>query len=132
MNNVITGTPTLPSTLEGVGRTLYMVALGFIAAAIGAYLLIGVGLNMWIVLPIVIVLTVLLMKFGTPGAMKANLNKQFAIFRDKHNWIMTIIYTMTFGSFIGFSAAFPKLSQDVFVYTDPTNPEFINPKALGD
>ena len=42
---------------------------------------------------------------------------------------MTIIYTMTFGSFIGFSAAFPKLCQDIFVYTDPNNPGFINPNA---
>jgi len=129
MNNVITGTPKLPTTLQGVSKTLYMVALGLIAAGLGAYLLVGVNLNMWIVLPIVIVLTVVLMKYATPGEMKANLNKQFAIFNDKHNWIMTIIYTMTFGSFIGFSAAFPKLSQDVFVYTDPANPEFINPNA---
>lgn len=129
MNNVAAGTPKLPSTLRGVGNTLYMVSLGLIAAGIGAYLLIGIGLNMWIVLPIVIVLTVMLMKFATPRVMKTSLNKQFVIFRDKHNWVMTIIYTMTFGSFIGFSAAFPKLSQDVFVYTDPTNPEFINPNA---
>ena len=42
---------------------------------------------------------------------------------------MTIIYTMTFGSFIGFSAAFPKLCQDVFVYSDASNPEYINPNA---
>ena len=27
---------------------------------------------------------------------------------------MTWLYTMTFGSFIGYSAAFPKLIQDVF------------------
>ena len=129
MNNVITGTPKLPTTLQGVSKTLYMIALGLIAAGVGAYLLVGLDVNMWIVLPVVIVLTVLLMKFATPGEMKTNLNKQFAIFNNKHNWIMTIIYTMTFGSFIGFSAAFPKLSQDVFVYTDPTNPEFINPNA---
>ena len=129
MNNVITGTPKLPTTLQGVSKTLYMVALGLIAAGVGAYLLVGISLNMWIVLPIVIVLTVVLMKYATPGEMKTNLNKQFAIFNNKHNWIMTIIYTMTFGSFIGFSAAFPKLSQDVFVYTDPANPEFINPNA---
>ena len=129
MNNVITGTPKLPTTLQGVSKTLYMVALGLIAAGVGAYLLVGISLNMWIVLPLVIVLTVVLMKYATPGAMKTSLNKQFAIFNNKHNWIMTIIYTMTFGSFIGFSAAFPKLSQDVFVYTDPANPEFINPNA---
>lgn len=129
MNNVITGTPKLPSTLQGIGKTLYMIALGLIGAMIGAYLLIGLHVNMWIVLPVVVVITLALMKFATPGDIKANLTKQFAIFNNKHTWIMTIIYTMTFGSFIGFSAAFPKLSQDIFVYTDTTDPSFINPNA---
>lgn len=129
MNNLITGTPKLPSTLQGIFKTSYMVALGLISAAIGAYLLIGLNVNMWIVLPVVIVLTVMLMKYATPGEIKTNLNKQFAIFSNKHNWIMTVIYTMTFGSFIGFSAAFPKLSQDIFVYSNPSDPSFINPNA---
>ena len=129
MNNVITGTPKLPSTREGIFKTLYLVALGLVTAGIGAWMLVFLKINMWIVLPVVIILTVMLMKYATPGEMKNNLNKQFAIFGNKHNWIMTIIYTMTFGSFIGFSAAFPKLCQDIFVYSDAANPEFINPNA---
>jgi NNP family nitrate/nitrite transporter-like MFS transporter len=129
MNNVITGTPSLPGTLSGIGKTVYMVTLGLITAGLGAYLLIGLKINMWIVLPATIILTVLLMKYATPGEIKANLRKQFAIFGNKHNWIMTVIYTMTFGSFIGFSAAFPKLSQDIFVYTNPNDLEFVNPNA---
>ncbi|RLD41251.1 MAG: NarK/NasA family nitrate transporter [Bacteroidetes bacterium] len=129
MNNVITGTPKLPSTVQGVGKTMYMIALGLLAAFVGAYLLIGLKVNMWIVLPIVVVLTLALMKFATPGDIKTNLNKQFAIFSNKHTWVMTIIYTMTFGSFIGFSAAFPKLSQDIFVYTNADDPSYINPNA---
>lgn len=129
MNNVITATPKLPSTMQGVSKTLYLVAIGLIAAGLGAYLLVGLNVNMWIVLPIVIILTLLLMKYLTPSEIKENLNKQFAIFDNKHNWIMTLIYTMTFGSFIGFSAAFPKLSQDIFVYTDAKDPSFINPNA---
>ncbi|MCP4457198.1 MAG: NarK/NasA family nitrate transporter [Cytophagales bacterium] len=129
MNNVVTGTPKLPSTLTGIGKTMYMITIGLVSAGVGAYLLVGVGLNMWLVLPIVIVLTVVLMKYLTPGEIKANLNHQFAIFNDKHNWIMTIIYVMTFGSFIGFSAAFPKLCQDVFVYSNPADPTYINPNA---
>lgn len=129
MNNVSSGTPNLPSTMQGVFKTLYLVAIGLVSAGIGAYLLVGLNVNMWIVLPIVIILTLLLMKYLTPGEIKENLNKQFAIFNNKHNWIMTLIYTMTFGSFIGFSAAFPKLSQDIFVYTDSSNPGFVNPNA---
>lgn len=129
MNNVITATPKLPNTLVAVSKALYLLAIGLVSAGVGVYLLISVKLNMWLVLPIVVILTVVLMKFATPGEIKENLNKQFAIFNNKHNWIMTIIYTMTFGSFIGFSAAFPKLCQDVFVYTDPSNHAFKNPNA---
>lgn len=129
MNNVVTGTPSLPRTLQGVGKTLYLIAIGVLAAAVGAYLLVGLQINMWIVLPVVIILTVMLLKYATPGEIKHNLNNQFSIFKDKHNWIMTVIYTMTFGSFIGFSAAFPKLCQDVFVYSNPNDPGYINPNA---
>lgn len=129
MNNVITGTPELCNTLTGVFRTLYMVGLGLIVAGVGAWLLVGMKMNMWIVLPTVILLIVLLMKYATPGQIKSNLNKQFSIFREKHNWVMTVIYTMTFGSFIGYSSAFPKLCQDVFVYINPADPSFENPNA---
>jgi MFS transporter, NNP family, nitrate/nitrite transporter len=129
MNNVVTGTPNLPNTMQGISKTAFMILLGLIAAGLGGYLLVGLKLNMWVVLPIVIITAVLLMKYATPSEIKSNLNKQFSILNDKHNWIMTIIYTMTFGSFIGFSAAFPKLCQDIFVYTDPADPQFINPNA---
>ncbi|EOD35085.1 hypothetical protein EMIHUDRAFT_227846 [Emiliania huxleyi CCMP1516] len=42
-----------------------------------------------------------------------------AIFKNKHNYVMTYLYIMTFGptsarSFIGFSSAFPKLIVDIF------------------
>lgn len=114
MNCVVTGTPELPSTAKGVTNTLILTGLGVIAASVGAVLLVGLKVNMWVVLPIVIVLAVVLMKYATPSAIRGNLNKQFSILTDKHNWIMTIIYTMTFGSFIGYSAAFPKLCQDIF------------------
>ena len=129
MNNVVTGTPKLPSTIEGIGKTLYLIVLGLVAAGIGAYMLVVLKINMWIVLPIVVVVTLILMRFLTPREIRTNLSGQFVIFRNKHNWVMTIIYTMTFGSFIGFSAAFPKLCQDIFVYTDPSDPSFVNPNA---
>ncbi|MCL4219026.1 MAG: hypothetical protein KJ052_18750, partial [Candidatus Hydrogenedentes bacterium] len=47
---------------------------------------------------------------------KKNLVGQFAIFKNKHNWVMTYLYVMTFGSFIGYANAFPKLLKDVFGY----------------
>lgn len=137
MNNVSTGTPSMPNTAQGVSKTLYMITLGLVAAGVGAYLLIGLpwadwgmkNASMWIVLPIVIITAVMLMKHATPSEIKTNLKKQFSILGDKHNWIMTIIYTMTFGSFIGYSMVFPKLAQDIFVYSNPLDPEWVNPNA---
>jgi len=114
MNNLATVSPSAHKTGPALAKSLFLIFLGMVGAATGLYLLLGLGLNMWVVLPITIVLTVMLMKYLSPGELKENLNKQFAIFGNKHNWIMTIIYTMTFGSFIGYSAAFPKLIQDVF------------------
>ena len=113
MNNLPTATPNLGSTAEALGKTLGLLAIGYAGATVGLLLLLYVGLSMWIVLPITIVLTVMLMK-AIPGDIKQNLNKQFAIFNNKHNWIMTYLYTMTFGSFIGYSAAFPLLIGVVF------------------
>lgn len=137
MNNVSTGTPSLPNTITGVSKTLYMVVLGLFAAGVGAFMLIGIpwdafgmkNSSMWIVLPVVIILAVQLMKHATPADIKENLKKQFSILGDKHNWIMTVIYTMTFGSFIGYSMVFPKLAQDIFVYSNPLDPEWANPNA---
>lgn len=129
MNNVSTATPVFPSTSKGISKTLYMVSLGLLAAIIGAYLLIALKISMWIVLPIVVVVAVMLMKYATPVEIKGNLEKQFSILSDKHNWVMTIIYTMTFGSFIGFSMVFPKLAQDIFVYSNPADPQWANPNA---
>jgi len=137
MNNIATGTPSLPNTVKGISKTLYMVLLSLIATSIGAFMLIGLpwedwGMKntaMWIVLPIVVVLSVFLMKNATPREIKQNLKKQFSILNDKHNWIMTIIYVMTFGSFIGYSMVFPKLAQDIFVYSNALDPEWVNPNA---
>ena len=42
-----------------------------------------------------------------PGSISPNIKRQFAIFRDKHTWSMSILYILTFGSFIGFSMALP-------------------------
>ncbi|MCW5942082.1 MAG: NarK/NasA family nitrate transporter [Fimbriimonadaceae bacterium] len=46
--------------------------------------------------------------------VKATFREQLDIFRDKHTWIMTSLYIMTFGSFSGYSAAFPLLIGKVY------------------
>jgi len=114
-----------------ISKMMWLILLGFAAAGIGLYLLIGLGLNMWVVLPVTIILTLLLMRYLTPASVRANLSDQFSIFKEKHNWVMTWLYTMTFGSFIGYSAAFPKLIQDVYGYLPDgsINPNAPNPMA---
>ena len=39
---------------------------------------------------------------------------RFEIFRNKHTWSMTILYIVTFGSFIGFSMALPLSMKVIF------------------
>ncbi|PNK60086.1 NarK family nitrate/nitrite MFS transporter [Psychrobacter sp. FDAARGOS_221] len=58
---------------------------------------------------------------------KASFKDQAIIFKRKHNWIMCIIYMATFGSFIGFSAAFPMLIKNSFPEIDALKFAFLGP-----
>ncbi len=40
---------------------------------------------------------------------KASFGEQSVIFKRKHTWLMAVLYTGTFGSFIGYAAGFPLL-----------------------
>jgi NNP family nitrate/nitrite transporter-like MFS transporter len=46
--------------------------------------------------------------------VRGSFGEQAVIFRRKHNWIMTSLYMMTFGSFSGLSASFALLIREVF------------------
>lgn len=112
--------PDIPNPFGSFATITGMLLVGFIAAAFGLWLLLpaGVGgsgwmVSKWIVLPIVIALTVLMLKM-IPGAVGQNLTRQYRIFGNKHTWAMTVIYTMTFGSFIGYSAALALTIKVVF------------------
>lgn len=113
-------------TAAAVGKYLWLELLGYGGVAISVWLLLQSktwGLKGWAELlatlvnvAVAIAATMALMRFATPRPTRENLQKQFAIFGNKHNWIMTYLYVMTFGSFIGYSSAFPKLLKDVFGY----------------
>ncbi len=113
------------STPAAIGKYLWLQLIGFIGSAVGVALLIFVQLpvpelvRIFLVLAATVAATLLGMRFLTPHTIQEPLNKQFAIFKNKHNWVMTWLYVMTFGSFIGYANAFPKLIDDVFV--TPTN-----------
>jgi NNP family nitrate/nitrite transporter-like MFS transporter len=124
MNNI--KTPTVTPDLPSAGKSFAMISgllmIAFVTAIAGLYLMlpppVGLGmLSKWIVLPLVITATVLGMKFLTTGGLKENLNRQYKIFNNKHTWAMTIIYTMTFGSFIGYSAAFALSIKVIFGFS---------------
>jgi NNP family nitrate/nitrite transporter-like MFS transporter len=121
MNNIRAEhvSPHIGSPVSSFGRISGMLGLAFIPAAAGLYLILPspTGLGMaWAKYPIiagVIAATVLLLKL-IPGEIKPNLERQFKIFRNKHTWIMSVIYTMTFGSFIGYSAGFALAIKVIF------------------
>lgn len=119
------------NTTKSVLKFTWLEMIGFTGAGIGAVLLLvdwGEAFNspglkilkLLILVVIAVSITLALMKFATPKEVKDNLNHQFKIFNNKHNWIMTWLYIMTFGSFIGFSASFPKLIYDSFAI-DPSS-----------
>ncbi len=107
-------------TPVAVGKYLWLTLLGLIGGAAGVFLLVvpwggfPMLLKTFLVVIVAVAVTLAAMKWMTPKATKENLEKQFSIFGEKHNWIMTYLYVMTFGSFIGYANAFPKLIDDVF------------------
>lgn len=142
------------STAAAMGKALWLLLLGFAATAIGLSMqfymqdnlkgLIGkvapdyAGYQPWIelllmllvVLPVTVLAALGLMRHLTPAKVRQNLGVQYGIFNNKHTWLMTILYIMTFGSFIGYSAALPKLIQDVFGVLPGGAPNPHAPSAL--
>jgi MFS transporter, NNP family, nitrate/nitrite transporter len=126
MNNLrnAEASPDIPGAAGSFAIITKMLLVGFITAAFGLWLLLpaaahGAGFHVpkEIVLVIVVALTVFLMKYVLPASAKENLNRQYKIFGNKHTWVMSVIYTMTFGSFIGFSAAFALAIKIIFGYS---------------
>ncbi len=61
------------------------------------------------------------------ASAKSSFKEQSVIFSRKHNWLMCILYLGTFGSFLGFSAGFPKLTQTLFPDVNPAQYAFLGP-----
>ncbi len=124
MNNIKDShvTPGLPNPITSFSIITGMLLIGFGTAIVGLWLLLpekangsGFGVPKEIVLLIVIASTVLLLKL-IPGQVGENLSRQYKIFNNSHTWVMSVIYTMTFGSFIGFAASFPLSIKVIFGY----------------
>jgi len=123
MNNIRTDevTPEIAGGTTGAfARISSMLVVGFLTAAVGLYFIlpapIGLGLptwSKWFVLIGTIAATVAALYYIC-FFVKDNLRRQYGIFGNKQTWVMSVIYTMTFGSFIGYSAAFPLAIKVIF------------------
>ena len=95
---------------EGVQQQMYLQNAAFI----------------WVV---PIILTTIAAFFGMNNleTSKASLREQVVVLKHKHTWIMSWLYTMCFGSFIGYSAAFPLLVKTQFADINVLKLAFIGP-----
>ena len=119
MNNLKTVSPEIGGTIPAFLKIIWLYTLSFVPAGLGLYLYLpkpsGLGLlNMWVAMPLIIVSTLMVLKLTAFGPMKENIAKQFAIFSNKHTWSLTVLYIVTFGSFIGFSMALPLAITVIF------------------
>lgn len=111
--------PQIGGPLSSFGKISVMLIVGLVTSVAGLWLMLpksayGSGLNIskWLVLPMIIIVTVGILAI-LPG-LSQRVRRQYKIFSHPHTWIMTILYIMTFGSFIGYSAALPLSIKVVF------------------
>ncbi len=138
MNNIRTQavSPNISGPIISMGKIVILWGIASCIALFGLLLILpppyGVGgdnwlivnfvKNKWVCLPAAIAAVLFYLKL-TPGEVGKSLDRQYKIFENKHTWAMTIIYTMTFGSFIGFSAAFPLAIKVIFGFSHVTGPD---------
>ena len=119
MNNLKTISPNTGNPLVAFSKITYLYTLAFMPSIFMLWLYLpaptGLGLlNVWVAIPLDIMLMLTVMKLAAFGPMKEGVAKQFEIFRNKHTWAMTVLYIVTFGSFIGFSMALPLAMKVIF------------------
>ncbi|MGY4291178.1 nitrate/nitrite transporter NarK [Bradyrhizobium sp. LM2.7] len=97
--------------LTPILMTLAVINL-FQASPVDGVFLQNAGL-MW-VLPIAIAVFGAVFFMNNLTTAKSSIKNQLAVVKRKHTWIMAYLYIGTFGSFIGYSAAFPLLIKTQF------------------
>src|SRR5439155_355791 len=98
--------------LPGLIGSLMRFPYTFAVTTFGGVYLQNAGL-MW-VLPLAVAVFGAVFFMNNLTAAKSTFKDQLAIVGRKHTWIMSFIYIGTFGSFIGYSAAFPLLIKTQF------------------
>ena len=119
MNNLKTVSPNTGAPITAFAKITYLYTLAFLPTVFMLWLYLpkptGLGLlNMWVAIPMDIIMALTVMRLAAFGEMKDGVKKQFAIFSNKHTWSLTALYIVTFGSFIGFSMALPLAITVIF------------------
>ena len=104
----VSGVQLLTPLLLGVG----LISLYQATPVAGGLYLQNAGL-MWI-LPLAIATIGVYLFMDNLTSARSTLKEQLVIVKRKHTWVMSYIYIGTFGSFIGYSAAFPLLIKTQF------------------
>lgn len=92
------------------------------------------GVKIWLqnsafvwILPILIFSFCSLIFMDNLYNIKSSIVDQLVIFKKKHMYITTFLYIMSFGSFIGYSAAFPLILKTQFPEIDSLKLAFLGP-----
>src|SRR5436853_3187549 len=104
----VSGVQLLTPLLLGFG----LISLYQATPTAGGLSLQNAGL-MWL-LPLAIAVIGAFLFMNNLTSARSTFKDQFVIVRRKHTWVMSYIYIGTFGSFIGYSAAFPLLIKTQF------------------
>jgi NNP family nitrate/nitrite transporter-like MFS transporter len=104
----VSGVQLLTPLLLGFG----FVSLYQATPVAGGLYLQNAGL-MWL-LPLTIAVIGAFLFMNNLTSARSSFKDQFVIVKRKHTWVMSYIYIGTFGSFIGYSAAFPLLIKTQF------------------
>lgn len=114
--------------------TPLVITAGMFGALGGSGQLLENGDHIWLqnaayfwVIPIVVVVVAAMFCMDNIPSAKQSFKEQAVIFKRKHTWIMTWLYTMCFGSFIGFAAVFPLLINSEFPELNVMHLSFLGP-----
>lgn len=114
--------------------TPIVITTGAFAGIFGSAQLMKDGSEIWIqnaafiwAIPIAIVTIIALFGMDNLPNTKQSFKEQSIIFKNKHTWIMSWLYTMCFGSFIGYAAAFPLLIKSEFPEVNALQLAFLGP-----
>lgn len=114
--------------------TPIVIGVGFIGIMTGGAQVLPDGTEIFLqnaafvwVIPIILAVLLTIFKMDTLPNTKQSVREQLSILKYKHTWIMTWLYVMCFGSFIGYSAAFPLLIRSEFPEVDAVKFAFLGP-----